>query len=129
MGRNGNKELESALKKIRTSYLAGVVVAVGQILIPMVSYISFALSGVTDQNGLSTPLSIFHIVESAIVLVLCYGVYKKSKSFAIALLIYAALTALLSVVSGGLPLASIILAFAAFQGIQGISVYRRLTSH
>ncbi|NEQ95828.1 MAG: hypothetical protein F6K30_03695 [Cyanothece sp. SIO2G6] len=128
MGNNDHKELEAALKKIRASYLAGVIVTVGQILIQMVSYISFGLSGVTDQNGLSTTLTIFIVVELAIILALCYGIYRKSKPCAIALLIYSVLAALLILAFGRLPLALIIVAFAAFQGIQGISTYRRLTS-
>ncbi|NJR63212.1 MAG: hypothetical protein HC769_33190 [Cyanobacteria bacterium CRU_2_1] len=129
MSNNGNNELEAALKKIKIAYLAGVIIVVGQILIQIALYISFASSGLTNQNRLSTPSLILLIVESAIVLALCYGVYKKSKPCAIALLIYSALTTLLILVSGRLPLVGIILAFAAFQGIQGISAYRRLINH
>jgi hypothetical protein len=127
MGSNSSSALEAAFKKIKTAWVVGAVAVVGQILIQVASYASFAASGLPNPAQLSVSSLIVLILEFILVLALCYGIYKKNKICALALLIYSAMTALVSLVSGRLPLVGIILVFAAFQGIQGISTYRRLT--
>ncbi len=106
--------LEAAVKKIKTAWVVGVVAVVGQILIHVASYASFAASGMPNPNQLSVSSVSVLIVEFILVLALCYGIYKRNKSCALALLIYSAMTALVHLVSGTLPLAGIILVFAAF---------------
>ncbi len=127
MGSNSSSALEAAFKKIKTAWVVGAVAVVGQILIQVASYASFAASGLPNPDQLSVSFLIVLILELILVLALCYGIYKRNKICALALLIYSGMTALVSLVSGRLPLAGIILVFAAFQGIQGISTYRRLT--
>ncbi|HEY9636688.1 MAG TPA: hypothetical protein V6D14_25035 [Coleofasciculaceae cyanobacterium] len=127
MGSNSSSALEAAFTKIKTAWVVGAVAVVGQILIQVASYASFAASGLPNPDQLSVSFLIVLTLESILVLALCYGIYKRNKICAKALLIYSAVTALVSLVSGRLPLVGIILAFAAFQGIQGISTYRRLT--
>jgi hypothetical protein len=127
MGSNSSSALEAAFKKIKTAWVVGAVAVVGQILIQVASYASFAASGLPNPDQLSVSFLIVLILELILVLALCYGIYKRNKICALALLIYSGMTALVSLVSGRLPLTGIILVFAAFQGIQGISTYRRLT--
>jgi hypothetical protein len=127
MGRNSSSELEAAFKKIKTAWVVGIVVVVGQILIQVASYASFAASGLPNPDELSVSALTVFILESILVLALCYGIYKRNKICALALLIYSVVAALVNLVSGRLPLAGIILIFAAFQGLQGIFTYHRLT--
>lgn len=110
---------EDIRKKIKNAWVAAVISGSMTLVVTLI-----AMSG-TDILGFSA----WELLDVALVLLLAFGIYKKSRACAVAMLAYFVLSKILMMVESGkpsgLPLAIVFIYFF-WQGVSGTFAYHKL---
>jgi eukaryotic-like serine/threonine-protein kinase len=116
---------KQALAHIRNAWIAGVAAAALTFIVGLV-----AANGTSMMQGIDADtLQLSGYVDVTILLVLSFGIYKRIRGCAIAMLIYFFASKLIQFSMAGLgnPLAALIalgLTYIFFQGVRGASAYK-----
>ncbi|MBL8740958.1 MAG: hypothetical protein JNK04_07690 [Myxococcales bacterium] len=105
-------------KKIRNAWIAGLISGSLTLLVTLLALAGTSLLGFTG----------WELIDVALIFGLTFGIYKKSRACAVALLVYFVGSKILMMVEGGAPSGLVMAAVLAYyfaQGVSGTFEYQR----